>query len=205
MAYLDLDELPEALGPRGCGPRAPALVRFRRADYLGDPAIPLADAVRALVAERPGARPAGPVRLLTNLRYLGHCFNPVSFYYCFDARGEGLQAVVAEVTNTPWGERHAYVLRVRSETAACASAGQGFHVSPFMAMDHEYDCAARPRRARRCSVHIESRKDGEVALRRDAAARAPAARRRRPAPGAAPPARADAADGRAASTPTPCA
>ena len=90
MAYLDLDELPERIGPRWLWSTPhPALVRFRRADYLGDPDIPLADAVRALVAERTGTRPGGPVRLLTNLRCLGHLFNPVSFYYCFDRAGEG--------------------------------------------------------------------------------------------------------------------
>ncbi len=54
------------------------------------------------------------MRLLTNLRSLGRCFNPVSFYYCFgnsgDDSGERLLAVLAEVTNTPWGERHAYVI-----------------------------------------------------------------------------------------------
>ena len=93
--------------------RRPALAWFRRADYLGDPAIPLADAVRALVRERTGTRPEGPIRLLTHLRYFGHCFNPVSFYYCFDAACRAAsQAVVAEVTNTPWGERHAYVMDV---------------------------------------------------------------------------------------------
>ncbi len=54
----------------------------------------------------PARRPAGPVRLLTGLRYLGHSFNPVSFYYCFDATGERVEAVVAEVENIPWGERH---------------------------------------------------------------------------------------------------
>ena len=113
MAYLDLDELPGLLGGRLVRSR-PGLVRFRRRDYLGDPAVPLADAVRALVAERTGRAPEGPIRLLTHLRTLGHCFNPVSFYYCFAADGETLEAVVAEVTNTPWGERHAYVRRAAS-------------------------------------------------------------------------------------------
>ncbi len=50
--------------------------------------MPLAEAVRELVRERTGVRPDGPIRLLTHLRYFGHCFNPVSFYYCFDAAGE---------------------------------------------------------------------------------------------------------------------
>ena len=109
LAYVDLDELPSLLGGRLVAPR-PGVVRFRRSDYLGRDTVPLADSVRALVAERLGTAPAGPIRLLTQLRTLGHCFNPVSFYYCFD-EAERLQALVAEVTNTPWGERHAYVHR----------------------------------------------------------------------------------------------
>ena len=163
MAYLDLDAVPESLGPAWLWSTShPALVRFRRSDYLGDPDIPLADAIRALVAERTGTRPGGPVRLLTNLRCLGHLFNPVSFYYCFDRTGEGLEAVVAEVTNTPWGERHAYVLGARAEDGAVHErVDKVFHVSPFMAMDHEYELCLSPP-GRRVSVEIVSRKDGEV-------------------------------------------
>src|SRR4051794_37278453 len=81
MAYIDLDELPELLGGRLTRSR-PGLVRFRRSDYLGDPKTPLADAVRARVEHDLGRRPQGPIRLLTHLRSFGHCFNPVSFYYC---------------------------------------------------------------------------------------------------------------------------
>jgi len=111
LLYLDLGELPRLLdGHPLWSARRPALAWIRRADHLGDPREPLDEAVRDLVAERTGRRPDGPVRLLTHARYLGHCFNPVSFYYCFDAGGRALRAVVAEVTNTPWGERHAYVV-----------------------------------------------------------------------------------------------
>ena len=139
--------------------------------------------------ERTGPRAAGPVRLLTHLRTFGHCFNPVSFYYCFAADGERLEAVVAEVTNTPWGERHAYVLPP-------ATTGDGFdkalHVSPFMGMDQRYDVARARRRARRCSVHIESSEQGSARVRRDARAapRARSTRARWPAsPRATPPRR----------------
>ena len=111
MLYLDLDELPALFDSyRVASARSRAIAEFRRADHLGDPARPLADEVRELVAARTGTAPAGPIRLLTNLRYLGHCFNPVSFYYCFDAAGSRVSTIVAEVTNTPWGESHAYVL-----------------------------------------------------------------------------------------------
>jgi hypothetical protein len=104
MAYLDLDELPTLFdGWSFASARGPALAWFRRADYLGDPAVPLATAVRELVLERTAIELDGPIRLLTHMRCFGHCFNPVSFYYCFNADGSSLRAVIAHVTNTPWG------------------------------------------------------------------------------------------------------
>jgi uncharacterized protein len=114
LAYIDLDELPGLLGGRLVA-RRPGLARFRRRDYLGDPRVSLAEAVRNTVAEQAGVRPDGPIRLLTNLSTFGHCFNPVSFYYCMDRSGARVTAVLAEVTNTPWGERHAYVLLAPAE------------------------------------------------------------------------------------------
>ena len=142
MLYLDLDELPEVLDAHPLySARRPAPAWFRRADHLGSADRPLADCVRDLVAARTGNRPTGPVRLLTTLRVLGHAFNPVSFHYCFDAAGEHPEAVVAHVTNTPWGESHAYVLE-RSPgggTAMRDTLDKAFHVSPFIAMDGYYD------------------------------------------------------------------
>jgi DUF1365 family protein len=163
LLYVDLDELPGLLGGRFVA-RRPGLVRFRRADYLGDPVQPLAEAVRALVARRTGADPGGPVRLLTQPRTLGHCFNPVSFYYCFAPGGERLEAVVAEVTNTPWGERHAYVLP-RGGDGPVLDGGfdKALHVSPFMAMDQRYAWrASHP--GPTLSVHIASSEDGAPAF-----------------------------------------
>ena len=168
MAYLDLDELPALFDERWLwSARHRALAWFRRADYLGDPGTPLRDAVGELVLERTGTRPEGPIRVLTHLRYFGHCFNPVSFYYCFDAGGERVVAVVADVTNTPWGERHAYVMAVSAAAdrgSAVLMRGQfdkQLHVSPLMGMDHVYDWRLTEP-AERLLVHIESRRpDGE--------------------------------------------
>jgi DUF1365 family protein len=164
MAYVDLDELPGLLGGRLASPR-PGLVRFRRSDYFGDPREDLATAVRAEVERLTGARPDGAVRLLTNLRAFGHCFNPVSFYYCFDAAGERVQAVLAEVTNTPWGERQAYALSRRGENGRVLSGRSEklLHVSPFMGMDHEYEWRVSVP-GERLSVHIESHRAGEPAF-----------------------------------------
>jgi DUF1365 family protein len=159
LAYLDLAELPGVLDPfplYSARRRAPA--RFRRSDYLGDPARPLDECVRDVVADSGAPRPTGPVRLLTGLRYFGHSFNPVSFYYCFHSTGRRVENVVAEVENIPWGERHAYVLD-RGECEGKVLTDElekTHHVSPLMGMDQTYSFrASEP--GERLQVHIESR------------------------------------------------
>lgn len=175
LMYLDLGELPQLFDDHPLwSARRRAVARFRRADYLGDPAVPLDTAVRDLVQERLGVRPIGPVRMLAHLRYLGHCFNPVVFYWCFDPDGERVEAVVAEVTNTPWGERHAYVVAGEGKADHVLESRQqkALHVSPFMAMEMQYRWrVATP--AERLAVTIENRDadgtlvfDAQLALRR---------------------------------------
>ena len=175
LFYLDLEELPSLLGGRLVA-RRPGLLRFRRRDYLaGLDAVSLDRAVRDEVETQAGVRPDGPIRILTQLRSFGHCFNPVSFYYCMDGSGQ-VQAVLAEVTNTPWGERRAYVLpEGRGDFA------KALHVSPFMGMDQRYTArAGNP--GERLAIHIESRRDGDLtfdamlALRRRELTRRTAAR-----------------------------
>jgi DUF1365 family protein len=140
--YLDLDELDGLFADRWFWSTTHRNVaEFRRADYLGPPDLPLAEAVRQRVRTATGTRPQGPIRLLTHLRYGGHVFNPVSLYYCYD-EGDALQHIVAEITNTPWRERHAYVLSVDQAThrgrAWHWDFAKAFHVSPFMAMERDY-------------------------------------------------------------------
>jgi DUF1365 family protein len=140
MLYLDLAELPSLFpGSRLWSAVRPALVWFRRADYLGDPREPLDESVRRLVERATGRRPAGPIRLLTHPRYFGYGFNPVSFYYCFAPAEDRLEAIVAEVRNTPWGERHSYVLEASEAESQRFSTPKALHVSPFMPMDLLYD------------------------------------------------------------------
>ncbi len=143
MLYLDLDELDRVFAGRWLWSIGrPNLVSFRRTDHLGPPELPLAEAVRRLVAERTGFRPEGPVRLLTHPRYLGFVFNPISLYYCFDRDDRRLEAVVGEVSNTPWNERHWYVLPIAADDRAPVHrfrVDKAFHVSPFMTMDYVYD------------------------------------------------------------------
>jgi uncharacterized protein len=183
LAYVDLDELPSLLGGRLLA-RGPGMLRFRRADYLGPASVPLDVAVRDRVTELSGSRPTGPIRLLTQLRSFGLCFNPVSFYYCFQAGDGGeLHSVLAEVTNTPWGERYSYVLSERTAGSAVLRGrfAKELHVSPFMAMDHVYQArATRP--GPTLSVHIESHRedrltfDATLAMQREPLTRGAVAR-----------------------------
>lgn len=148
MVYLDLEEVPGLFAGRwlwSADPqrRLPAAARFRRRDHLDGAARDLGPRVRDLVEAETGRRPQGPVRLLTHLRYFGHCFNPVSFFFCFD-QAEELHSIVAEVDNTPWNERHHYVLwdglaaGAQLRSSRFYQLEKAFHVSPFMDMDHDY-------------------------------------------------------------------
>src|SRR5947209_893801 len=154
FAYVDLEELPALFGGRLVA-RRPGAVRFRRRDYHGLRGVPLRTAVLDTVQAQSGHRPEGPVRLLTQPRSFGVCFNPVSFYYCFDRSGKRVESVLAEVTNTPWGERHAYVLAGDPHSRILnGHFGKELHVSPFMSMDHCYRaCYGAP--GETLSVHIE--------------------------------------------------
>ena len=170
LAYLDLAELePLFAGRWFWSAKRWAPMRFRREDYFGSPALPLADAVRDEVGRQLGARPDGPVRLLTNLRAFGYVQNPVSIYYCFD-RSERLVGALAEITNTPWGERHHYVLgadagrTIQARTTQARTTLHGrfqkqFHVSPFQPMEQDYEWAiAVP--GERLAVHMQNRRAG---------------------------------------------
>jgi len=164
MMYLDLEELPRVFGKRWFwSARRPALARFRRTNHLGPADQPLDESVRDLVHKETGERPSGPIRLLTNLNYFGYCFNPVSFYYCFRKDGCTLETIVAEVNNTPWGERDTYVLPARQNIGKTKAwrfqPVKKMHVSPFMPMDIDYDwCFTMP--GERSSVFMANSKDG---------------------------------------------
>ena len=161
MLLLDLDELDQAFAGRWLwSARRFALARFRREDHFGDPELPLAVCIRDLVEKNTGRRPRGPIRLLTNLRYFGYCFNPISIYYCFDAAGQRVETIVAEVTNTPWGERCCYVLE---RTRRRHRFRKAMHVSPFMPMELDYDWRGNEP-GRTLAVHMDVLRGGAKLL-----------------------------------------
>ncbi len=158
--YLDLAELPTVFETsRLWSARRPAVAWFRRADHLGPVDEPLDVSVRNEVERQTGVRPTGPICLLTNLRYFGYVMNPVSYFYCFNEASGSLESVLAQVQNTPWGERHCYVLTAPTD---CQNgrpkvlwSNKEFHVSPFMPMNMRYRWQiSQP--GERLAVHIEN-------------------------------------------------
>jgi len=140
MPYLCLDELPELFdGNRLWSGRGRALAEFRRSDFLGDPGLPLQQEVRRRIFEQTGATHRGPIYLLANLRYFGFSMNPIACYYCFNADESRLEYLVAEVNNTPWNERHSYVLAGPEQGRWLKTEfAKQFHVSPFNSMNMSY-------------------------------------------------------------------
>ena len=143
--FLDLAELPTLFEPHPLWSYERFNVAsFHRRDHFGDPMIPLEQAVADLVEDRLGSRPNGPIRLLTHLRYYGHCFNPASFYYCYDAADTRVETIVVEIHNTPWRERYCYVLGAEQNEHPMKNwrrhrFAKAFHVSPFIDIDIQYD------------------------------------------------------------------
>jgi DUF1365 family protein len=164
MVYLDLDELDVVFRKFWFwSVGRPNLAWFKRSDYIGGHEAPIRDTLEKVILAEGGSRPAGPIRVLTQLRTFGYCFNPVSFYYCFDPTGTKVETIVAEITNTPWQERKCYVLtRPKGEPTTPSFRFQfnkTFHVSPFFPMAMRYDWRfTQPDTA--LTVHMENLKEG---------------------------------------------
>ena len=164
MAFIDLDTVNSFLKKSWFwNVNKKALIAFHREDYHGKPDTDLSQSVRETVYKSIGKEIKGPIRLLTHLRYFGYCFNPVSFYYCFDKDDNKVEFILAEVTNTPWKERFSYVLRAsnnKQENKIKSKMKKELHVSPFWDMEHVYDWAfSSP--MDKLNVFMKNYKDGE--------------------------------------------
>lgn len=142
MNFIDLTEVPVLLHAGLLSERRFSPNCFLRSDHFGDPMHPLAESVGELIRRETGLEANGPIRLLTQLRHWGFYFSPLNLFFCYAKDGSALQAVVAEVQNTPWFERHCYVLWHGNQLGTSPEAQyrhpKTFHVSPFMGMDLEY-------------------------------------------------------------------
>ncbi|GAB5414023.1 MAG: DUF1365 domain-containing protein [Congregibacter sp.] len=160
MPYLCLDELEAVMAQsRLWSQSGPALARFCRKDFLGDPTLPLDAEVRRRIREETGQEHRGPIYLLANLRYFGMQINPIACYYCFDENDEQLEYLVAEVTNTPWNERHSYVLSAQpGKRILKQNFAKTLHVSPFNPMEMRYDWRSNSP-GDRLAIHLANHSD----------------------------------------------
>jgi hypothetical protein len=115
---VDYDELPRLKGG------AWHLARFERSDHAD---------VRALLAAH--GMTADRILMLAMPRTFGYVFNPISVFWCYDARGEQV-AVLAEVHNT-YGQSHTYL--VRPDETGRSEVAKELYVSPFYPVDGHYD------------------------------------------------------------------
>jgi len=183
MMYLDTNEIDSVLAQSRFWSTSPwTLARFKREDFFGDPSVSLDSAIRQKILTETGEKHTGPIRLLANLRYFGYSINPITTYYCFNDN-EQLQFIIAEVTNTPWGERISYVLpcdpKRETERKPHKSSrfndftfNKGMHVSPFnpMAMQYHWRSNLPGKRLTidlRCSQNQKKVMDATLALKRE--------------------------------------
>lgn len=137
----------------------PGILSFWRKNYFGDPKIDLKTSICEMIKDKTGERFNGQVYLFSNISYFGYCFNPVSFYFCFEESGE-LKFVAAEITNTPWGERHVELLKADGSKKIVHQFAKSFHVSPFMEMEIDYTWVfTQP--AEKMTVLMQNRRTGE--------------------------------------------
>ncbi|MCW8408032.1 DUF1365 domain-containing protein [Legionella sp. PATHC035] len=143
---------------------------FKRKNYLNESTIPLDEYARQLVMNRCGTYPKGKIYLLTQLSCLGYCFNPISIYFIFDEVNQNLDYLILEVTNTPWGERHNYVLQYSAQPKNEIYSYQfqkELHVSPFMSMNYSYHLNLKLNKEKivvHMENHIEGKKDFDATL-----------------------------------------
>jgi DUF1365 family protein len=136
---------------------------YRRKNYLQN-SMTLDQAARALINEKQGVYPTGKIYLLTHLSCFGYCFNPISLYFVFKPDSDELDFIIVEVTNTPWGEKHAYVVgnpaKIHSDIYKFTFTKK-LYVSPFLEMDYEYHFKVKINQDS-IIVHIENYQEKEL-------------------------------------------
>ncbi|MDA0977971.1 MAG: DUF1365 domain-containing protein [Proteobacteria bacterium] len=134
-AWINLDEIDDfCQTSRWLSSERFNLLSFYRQDYLpGEQSLKAT--VEATIHSKTGRPFNGQVYLLTTLRQLGYAMNPISLYYCYEDESRQPNFILTEVHNTPWGERHVYLI----EPGASDEQQKSFHVSPFMPMDLTYN------------------------------------------------------------------
>jgi len=140
QGLFDLDELPTLNQRlRFFSHNRPNLFAFHDSDHGEAACGSLREYVEKILAQAELSVQGGRIALLCMPRILGFVFNPLSIYYCYNAQNHPL-AIICEVNNT-FGQRHSYVIRVRSNSKSVIRQkfAKNFYVSPFMDMEMTYN------------------------------------------------------------------
>ncbi len=158
MMGIDLDELKSIsdksllFGQSWFNP-----IRFCEKDYLKSDPGTLKERIGRKVHSLGGDWDSkNRVVMLIQCRCFGLYFSPVNFYFCYD-EGEQCRLMMAEVSNTPWRERHYYLIGLNEP----AVIKKDFHVSPFMTLDMKYHWKVKPPE-HEVMIHIENHQDRKI-------------------------------------------
>ena len=151
LYWLDCEQLDNAtLKQHGVGFEQFSALSYRRSDYLPGEAG-LLESVKAKVQALGGTGTVAHVFVLTPLANWGLYFSPLTLYYCFDDKQQFCY-LLAEVTNTPWNERHYYLHQIMPQQSTYQH-DKCFHVSPFHPMDMQYHWhISEPEQSLDCSI-----------------------------------------------------
>lgn len=162
MLAFDVDEIDHKLKPFwpfGYAWYSP--IRFLEKDYIkGDPQ-PLKQRIKNKVKELGDDSAIDRVMMLVQVRCFGFYFSPANFYFCFNDKDECI-TVLIEVSNTPWNQRHYYLIDMSIAGSKCTK--KNFHVSPFMDLAMDYHWMIKPpvKESSKLFIHIENKKQSII-------------------------------------------
>lgn len=173
--WLDLDEVSElSRRLRWFGYNRFNLFSFYDRDHGRRDGSAIRPWIDGLLSQRDIDLAGGRVQLLCFPRVVGYVFNPLTIFYCRDARG-ALRAIVYEVKNT-FGEQHCYVLPVgpahRPGQPILQTCDKHFHVSPFIGMTATYRFRLSEPGAKLSILIRQATPDGELLIAMHTARRA---------------------------------
>lgn len=137
------------------------IASFKKTNYLGKKNKGVYEKALNILKDNNVSEEFDDIFILSNLEYLGYCFNPISIYFCI--QGRVIKYLILEVTNTPWGERHCYVLKpcLLRENIYSSSFRKVLYVSPFLDMDYEYKINCKYTE-NKIIIHLESTSNNTV-------------------------------------------
>ena len=110
-------------------------LRFVEKDYLRSEPYDLKQRIVNKVLQLGGHTNIHRIVMLVQVRCFGVYFSPANFYFCYDENDKCTQ-MLAEVSNTPWNERHYYLVDLLNKVEQVNK--KVFQVSPFMDLDMSY-------------------------------------------------------------------